>query len=176
MLKGRQGASLSFLAGITATGQSFFGRSVQVGLGGGELLQDFERNDIQRMMVGAFQHDPGRSAGQICLFPAQRAQAPLVTILQARKSILGNRSAQVVAAAGAECEEIRGHHGTDDMRADVIDAGLAAAVPEETGERIEGTRNQRFTQDIGGGRRWSIHAASIAPSYCEGDEACKLRA
>src|ERR1019366_4591805 len=67
------------------------------------------------------------------LLPARGAQAPAVVGLQAGETELGHRRREVVALRLAERQELGGHHHADGVAADILAAGVAAAVAEEAG-------------------------------------------
>ena len=53
---------------------------------------------LERIRMGAFKDDLGCDAGVKGFFPAQRAQAPAITGVQAREAELGSRGRQVIPA------------------------------------------------------------------------------
>ena len=57
---------------------------------------------------------------------------------------------QVVADRSAEGQELGGHHRADRVQADVLRAGLAAAVAEEAGHGIDRAGLQLAAQHVAG--------------------------
>jgi hypothetical protein len=57
-------------------------------------------------------------------------------------------SRQIVAARTGELEELLADDNTDGMDTDVTGSGVAAAVPEETGERIHAAGLEFSAKDI----------------------------
>jgi len=86
--------------------------------------------------------------GLQCFLPACGAKAPEITGLQTRKTELGLGGGQVVATGTGELEELLTDDDTDSVDTDVTRTGVAAAVPEETGERIHAARLEFSTEDI----------------------------
>lgn len=114
------------------------------------LAQVFHADDLQRCLIRAFENDRRCDAGLQRLLPAQCAQAPLIARFHPGEVQLGPRRAEIVAALLAERQKRCAHHHADHVAADILRAGLAAAVAEETGQRLERAGNQRFAEDISG--------------------------
>ena len=74
----------------------------------GELFQDPERDDRQCFRMGALQYDPRGPVNQVGLQPSLGTQAPTVVGIQAGKTELRPRSAQVVTALPAELQKLVG--------------------------------------------------------------------
>src|SRR5690606_26480181 len=92
----------------------------------------------------------------ISLEPARRAQAPAVAGHEAGEAELRLRGRQVVAAEAGEPEERRRDLDTYSVRAHVLGAGVAAAVPKEAGQRALAACLERLAEHVDGfihGRR-----------------------
>src|SRR5512135_2922770 len=100
-----------------------------------EFLERRERNHCQRFLVRRREDDRRRDAGFEGLPPRGRAHAPAIARLQPGKSELGHRRDEVVPLSARELEERRGHLRADDVKAEVLRAGIAATVPKESGAR-----------------------------------------
>ncbi len=110
-----------------------------------------KRDDVEGAFVCGLQHY-GRGDTRLEGFlPAQCAEAPLVARLEAGELELGARRDEVVATASGELEELGGHAGTDHVQAAVLPVGVAAAVAEEAGERVERAGLEVGAEDVAGG-------------------------
>ena len=87
------------------------------------------------------------------LQPAQHAQAPLIARPQAGEIPFRDWRTQIVAMFAAEFEEGFGHDDAYHMGAFIVGIGLAAAIPEKTGQWLERARDNRLAENIAGGRR-----------------------
>ena len=74
----------------------------------GELFQDPERDDRQCFRMGALQYDPRSPVHQVGLQPSLGTQAPTVVGVQAGKTELRPRSAQIVTTLLAELQKLVG--------------------------------------------------------------------
>lgn len=92
--------------------------------------------------MGAFEYDGWRNAGVKSFFPAQCAQAPAVTGFQTGEPKFRAGRDEVVAAAHREVQKRLCHFGAHDMAALVVRIGVAATVPEVTGQGVKGAWNQ----------------------------------
>ena len=99
-------------------------------------LEIIEVDEFQRGDVGGFKVDGWRDTGIEGFLPAQHTQAPLVAGLEAGEVIFWVRRDQVIAHHLGENQKILGHAGTHGVNADIICAGVAAAIAEEAGERV----------------------------------------
>ena len=113
-------------------------------------FQILQIDELQRRFVRCFQHDSRRGIGLKGFLPAGGAQAPLVAVLEAGKSELRARRAQVVAAAFGKFEKLVCHFRADDVHSSITRAGAAAAVPMPAGERIERAGNENGADDVAG--------------------------
>src|SRR5210317_1104696 len=100
------------------------------------------------------QHDPGCGTGFQRFLPACRAEAPLVSRFQARKTKFRHRGAEVIPAESRKFQELPGNPYTDRMQTDVLAAGVAATIPEKAGDRIVRARQERFSQNI----KFGVHS------------------
>ena len=114
----------------------------------GVLLQFVERHDAQRCRMGGFEHDLRGGVAVERFLPAGGAQAPAVAGLQAGKAILRQGGAEIVAVGLGKGQERRGRDHADRVQADILGAGIAAAVAIEAGDRLDGAGLQRAAQDI----------------------------
>src|ERR1051325_1481298 len=88
---------------------------------------------VQRALMGGAKHHPRRMARFKSLLPTRRAQAPAVARLQSGKAELRTRGGKVVAAGFGKFQECVGHYRANCMAADILVAGIAAAVAEKAG-------------------------------------------
>src|SRR5438552_17145610 len=111
-------------------------------------LQRFEGYVPEYFFVSGFEDDLWRHARLVGLDPAQHVEAPAVPGLEALEAHLRARRGQIVAARAAELEKLRGRLDADQVR-DAFDVvGRAAAVAEESGERIVAAGEQRTAEDV----------------------------
>ena len=82
--------------------------------------------------MGAFEKDGGCGLRLGRLYPSLCTEAPLVTWLEAGKAVLRPGGGEVIAFSTTEKKEFSGHESTDDVKASVFRAALAAAVTEES--------------------------------------------
>src|SRR6201999_2475070 len=82
------------------------------------------------------------------LLPAEHAQAPAVTRLQASEPELGPRRCQVVASGRTERQERFSHHRANRVTSDVFRRGVATTVAEESRHRFVGTETKRAPENI----------------------------
>jgi len=86
--------------------------------------------------VSCFKYHPRRNPGVVSVDPPADAQTPAVTGLEPGESKLGSRGAEIVAFFFGELEERVRDYGTEQVNADIVRMGFAAAGPRVSGERI----------------------------------------
>jgi hypothetical protein len=128
-------------------------------------LEIGERAVTQRAFMGRAQHHARRLAGLECFLPARRAQAPAVAGLEAGKAIFRHRGREIVAARFGEFEKLRRRDDTDGVTADVVDPGVAAAVPVETGQRRQRAGLDRLAEHVAGRAAPTLATASVVPEH-----------
>jgi LacI family transcriptional regulator len=150
------------VSALTGTGAAAL--LVQGGGVGGDVdrigLEDLQRNDLERALVGRGQHHRRAGAVLVRLQPVGRGHAPPVPRHQPGEPELGHRGGQIVADPALVLEEFGRHHRADGVAAQVLGAGRAASVPVETGERIGSTRLEFAAQHI-----TVAHACSIRTAH-----------
>src|SRR5574343_1016261 len=112
------------------------------------LLEQVERHDFQRCLVGRVQRDFRRLAGTPGLDPAGGAQAPALTGLKTGEIKFRAWCRQVVAGRFRIGKEFFGQHDTDRVAAEIIFRGIAATVAKKAGDRAIAAGQQWPTQDI----------------------------
>src|SRR5262245_46028382 len=100
-------------------------------------LEISERAMLERAFVRGAQDHARRLARREGLLPARRAQAPAVAGLEPAEAELRDRRGKIVAGGFGEREKFDGHDGTNRVAADVLLRGIAAAVAEEAGHRLD---------------------------------------
>src|SRR5690349_17106794 len=100
----------------------------------GVLLEDFQRDDLERGFVGGGEHNGAGRALEVGLQPADRDHAPPVSRGEAGELPLGVWRDQVVADVELMLEELAGDDRADRVAAGVLRAGGAAAVAVEAGD------------------------------------------
>src|SRR5689334_17687320 len=112
------------------------------------LLQILERDDLQSGLVRCSQHYRRSRAGLERLLPARRTQAPAVVGFEPGKAMSGLRCGQIIASLAPEFQKRGGHLCAYDMAADVLRAGMAAAVAEKASQRLRAAFSERPTQHV----------------------------
>ena len=122
-------------------------------------LQQFQRYDIDSASVGRIQHDLGRGEFLRSLQKTRGTQTPAIAGLQPREAMLGTRCRQIVAKIFRQRQKFRCHHNANGVIAAVFGPGVAATIPIEPSQRIDGAGLQRLTQNI---ERWFFHTLTLA--------------
>ena len=119
------------------------------------LLEEAQRDDLQRALVGRRQEHRRRDVVVVGLQPSRCHHAPAVPGVQAGEAELGHRRLQVVADGTLVEQEVLGHHGAHRMEPDVLLAARAAAVAVEAGQRLGAAGFDRTAENValGPGRR-----------------------
>ena len=126
----------------------------------GEAFEIAERAISQRRLVGGPQDHTRRVSGFEGLLPALGAQAPAIAGFETGKTDFRYRRRQVVAARFGETEKGIGHHHANRMAANILTAGIAAAVPVKARHWLDRTRLKGFAEDIA---RWKPRTPFIFP-------------
>jgi len=138
--------------------------SVQ-GLGDdGELEQNLKGDDVEGGLVGGLQDDGAAGSGAMHVQPACRADTPAVAGAQAGKAELRHGRGEVITQARGDLEELRRHDAADRVHAEVVNAGVAAAVAIEARERVRAAGLQWLAEDVFLGRELGaggIHAVIV---------------
>lgn len=101
------------------------------------MFQQGERHNLERASVRGGERDRGRDFRGESFLPPGGADAPAIAGLQPRKIVVGHRRGEIVAGCEAEREELGGDFDADGVAAAILGAGVALAVAEEAGERID---------------------------------------
>ena len=112
------------------------------------LDEEFERNDLQGVLMGSFKDDRAASARLLDLQPARGADAPAVAGLEAGEAVLRQGSGEVVAEGFRGVEERPVDDAADGVDAKVFRAGVAAASTVEAGHGIAAAGAQRLAKDV----------------------------
>src|ERR1700720_1459703 len=80
--------------------------------------------------------------------PPRCAQTPAITGLQSRKAEFRDRRREIIAAGLRILKKSRGHNGAHRMAADVVAAGVAAAVAKETRHRAQGADFESIAEHV----------------------------
>lgn len=110
------------------------------------VLQIGQSNHLERLLMGRGQDHRRCHTGLSGLPPTTGADAPTISRLQAWESKLGPGRDQIVAMVDGEFEEGLGHHRTDRVAAEILRAGVAAAVTKKTREGFK-TARLKFTAE-----------------------------
>src|SRR5258708_3691471 len=82
--------------------------------------------------------------------PPRCAETPAITGLQSRKAEFRDRSREIIAAGLRILKKSRGHDGAHGVAADVLAAGVAAAVPKKARHRAQGADFESIAQHVVG--------------------------
>jgi hypothetical protein len=102
----------------------------------GVLDEEFEGNDLQRVLVRGFEDDRASGAGLLDLEPARGTHAPAVAGFQAGKTVLRHGHAEVVAESFRRREERSIDDAADGVDTVVVGTGLATAGAVKAGHRF----------------------------------------
>src|SRR5271168_1687399 len=80
--------------------------------------------------------------------PPRRAQTPAIAGLQSRKAEFRDRRRQIIAAGLRILKKSGGHDGAHGVAADVLAAGVAAAVAKETCHRAQGADFESIAEHV----------------------------
>ena len=108
---------------------------------------------------GCLEHDPGRCPVLVRFEPACCAKAPTIPRPQPRELEFRVRRGQIVAPGEREVEKLPGHAYANRVRAEIVVAGIAAAVTKEPGEGRLAAVLQRFAEHVDR----SIHSLIRSP-------------
>ena len=107
-----------------------------------------ERDYGQRFLVRRLQDDRRRNACLERFTPPPGTDAPAIARLQSGKACGRYRSNEIVAARAFEVEELTRHPRADDMDADVVRIGVAAAVAIEARARRVRAQRKRTAENV----------------------------
>jgi hypothetical protein len=99
------------------------------------LLQQLERNDLERTFVCAGEHDWSRNVAFQQFEPSSRANAPAVAGLQAGEIHIRSRCREVVPDKLAVAQKGFGDFDAHRVAAHVVGTGIAMPVPKKAGYR-----------------------------------------
>ena len=105
------------------------------GLGGGVLLQQFQRNDLKSPLVRRCEDDGGGDVLLEQFQPPRGTDAPTIAGFETRKIVFGARSGEIVADRNALLEEAVGDLDTNRVTSQILLAGVAVTVPKKSGDR-----------------------------------------
>lgn len=74
--------------------------------------------------------------------PALQAEAPEISVFEARKVVGGHGGNEVVALLGTELQELVGNLHANGVHTSIFRAGVTRSGPEKSGHRGFATRNQ----------------------------------
>ena len=111
-------------------------------------LEVVERDHVEGPAVGGGK-DCGRcDPREQGLPPAIDTEAPSVSGIETGETVFGGWSREVVAAGACELEELVSHYSANDVSAEVVLVGLAAAVSEPAGAGRRRAHLQDSAEDI----------------------------
>src|SRR5258708_33488636 len=114
----------------------------------GELDEELEGNDLEGVLVGGFEDDGAGCSGLLDLQPAGGADAPAVARLEAGEAELGHGRGEVVAEGLGGGEKRGVDDAANGVYAEIVAAGVAAAVAVEAGHGFTATGVEGLTEDV----------------------------
>jgi hypothetical protein len=112
------------------------------------LLEDLERDDIQRALVCRSQHhERGRSVN-VSAEPVRSRDTPAIAGHQARELELWHRGREVVADTALVLEEISGDDRANRVAAEILRTGVATPVAVEPRHGVAAAHLQRPPEHI----------------------------
>ena len=118
--------------------------------------------DGERLVMGRLKMHRRRNAHLARFFPTRRTEAPFIAWFETGKSKLWSRCDQVVPAVKTVLQKLGGYSDTNRVGPLIHRAGIAAAIPEEPGQRIMAAVLELAAQDIAGSGFSIGHAGDIA--------------
>ena len=112
------------------------------------LNEELEGNDFEGVLVSGFEDDGAGGSGLLDLKPTSGTDAPAVAWFEAGESVLGHRSAEVVAEGFRGFEEGRVDDTADSVDAVVLGPGLAATGAVEAGHGLAATDVEGLAEDV----------------------------
>jgi len=112
------------------------------------FAEHVDRHDFERPFMRGRKKDRCGAAVHMRAEPVGRGDAPPVTRVQSWEAMHGHRCAQVVADLSLVFKELGRDDSTDRVTAKILRPGAAAAIPEESGERINAARLKLTAEDI----------------------------
>jgi hypothetical protein len=125
--------------------------SVKPARDNGMLDKQFERDDLEGVLVRGFENNRTTRTGLLNLQPPRSADAPPVAGFEAREAVLGHRSDEIVPKSPRGFEEGLVDDATDSVNATVVGAGVAATVAIEAGHWLAAADFERLSEDISRG-------------------------
>lgn len=124
------------------------GRSAPLRQIDGEPFEIAERAISERRLVGGPQDHARRVGGFEGFLPALGAQAPAIAGFESGEADFRNRRRQIVAARFGESEKGVGHHHANRMAANILTAGVAAAVPVKARHWLDRTGLKGVAENV----------------------------
>src|SRR3974390_887679 len=100
------------------------------------------------------------------LLPTCCEETPTASRLQTRKTERGYRCGEIVSGGLRKREKLGRHHHANRMAADVLCAGIAAAVSIETSHGLERAEFEAFAEDV---ERRLLAARPVGPVISQHD-------
>jgi hypothetical protein len=113
-------------------------------------LEVRERAEAQGTFMCSAQDHARRTPRLQRFLPPRCAQTPAITGLQSGKAEVRDGRREIVAAGLRILEKSRGHDGAHGVAAEVLAAGVAAAVAKETRHRAQGADRESIAEHIFG--------------------------
>jgi len=135
------------------------------------LTKDLEGDDLEGGLVGGFEDDGAGCSGLLDLEPASGADAPAVAGAEAGESILRHWCGEIVAELPGDAEEVFGDDTADSVDAEVVRAGITAAVAIEAGDGIAAAELEWLAEHVAGGGFdgfGGCHVSFLTPSQLLG--------
>ena|SRR5271165_729455 len=136
--------------------------SGQVDCGAFEIGQ---RAVAQSTLVGGTQNHARRLARFEGFLPTRRAQAPAVAGFEAGKAEFRHWCREVIAARFGKIEKLGRRYDANRVAADVINPGVAAAVPIKSRHRVDRAGLERFAEYVARCAAPALAAASVIPQH-----------
>ena len=111
-------------------------------------LEQLQRDQIQGAELAGLQSHRWGHAVLVGLQPASGTDAPVITGLEPRESVLRRRCRQVVPLGAGVREKAFIHHTADRVTAEIGAVAAATAVAVPTGHRFAAADGQWLTENI----------------------------
>jgi hypothetical protein len=114
----------------------------------GVLDEEFERNNLEGVLVGGFKDDGAGSACLLNLKPACGTDTPAVTGFESSEAVMRHGGAEVVAENLRRREEGSVDDATDGVDTVVVGAGLTTAGAVEARHGLAATDVEGLAEDV----------------------------
>ena len=126
------------------------------------LSEDFQGNDFNGAALSGVHENRWCHSILMGFLPAGSTNAPMISDLKTRKSVLRPGGAQVIALGLAVTEKLLGHHAADAVLAEIRWIGLAETIAIPTRHRFTTATLQWVAKNVPGRRKFGAAAGHLS--------------